>query len=194
MGINENNIVTFLVKGEEKAYKYLFDHHYAVLCHIAASIVRDNALAEDVVSDVFFNIYQKRSTLEIRTSLKNYLVTAVRNRALNVLIKTKRADNSNLEDPIPDPIPDPFAEPDNTIMANELRKILDTSIYELSPECRAVFEKSRNEGKSYQEIAYDLGISVNTVKYHIKNALAHIRKDVGKYMSSIILILTTLTN
>lgn len=190
MEINENNIVTFLVKGEEKAYKYLFDHHYAVLCHIAASIVRDNALAEDVVSDVFFNIYQKRSTLEIRTSMKNYLVTAVRNRALNALIKTKRADNSNLEVPIPDP----FAEPDNTIMTNELRKILDTSIYELSPECRAVFEKSRNECKSYQEIADDLGISVNTVKYHIKTALAHIRKDVCKYMSSIILILTTLTN
>ena len=70
--------------------------------------------------------------------------------------------------------------------------ILENSIRELSPECRAVFEKSRMEGKSYSEISNDLGISVNTVKYHIKNALAHIRKDVGKYMSSIFLFMTIL--
>lgn len=190
MKINENNIVVFLAKGEEKAYKYLFERHYAILCHIAASIVHDDAIAEDVVSEVFFNIYQKRSSLEIHTSLKSYLVTAVRNRALNILAKTNRVDKGNWEETVLDS----YAEPDNIVMANEFSQILDNSIYELSPECRAVFEKSRIEGKSYQEIADDLGISVNTVKYHIKNALAHIREDVGKYMSSVILILTTLIN
>ena len=87
---------------------------------------------------------------------------------------------------------DEHCEADNKLVLDELNGILENSIRELSPECRAVFEKSRMEGKSYSEISDDLGISVNTVKYHIKNALAHIRKDVGKYMSSIFLFMTIL--
>lgn len=188
MEINENNIVAYLLRGEEKAYKHLFEHHYAVLCHIASSIVHDDTLAEDIVSDVFYSIYEKRSSLVIRTSLKAYLVTAVKNRALNALA----ANRTHVRNELTEYIRDDYGEPDNKVISEELNSILENSIHELSPECRAVFEKSRVDGKSYLEISEDLGISVNTVKYHIKNALAHIRKDVSKYMSSILLILTTL--
>lgn len=186
MEISENNILFYLRQGEEKAYKYLFDHHYAILCHIAASFVHDVTLAEDIVSDVFCSIYEKRDSLVIRTSLKAYLVTAVKNRSLNALAASKVPFRKDL----PEHILDEHGETDNKVVLDELNGILENSIQELSPECRAVFEKSRLEGKSYSEISDDLGISVNTVKYHIKNALAHIRKDVGKYMSSIFLILT----
>lgn len=188
MDINEFNIVAFLAKGEEKAYRYLFNKHYAILCHIAASIVHDDSVAEDIVSDVFFNIYEKRSSLEIRTSLKQYLIAAVRNRSLNTLASIKKGSTTYLEDTVLDY----HAESDSKVISSELQQILDNSIFELSPECKTVFEKSRIEGKKYQEIADELGISINTVKYHIKNALAHIRKDIGTYISSITLILTTL--
>ena len=188
MEINENNILFYLRQGEEKAYKYLFDHHYAILCHIAESFVHDVTLAEDVVCDVFCSIYEKRDSLVIRTSLKAYLVTAVKNRSLNALAASKDPFRNDLTEHIMDE----HCEADNKVVLDELNGILESSIRELYPECRAVFEKSRMEGKSYSEISDDLGISVNTVKYHIKNALAHIRKDVGKYMSSIFLFMTIL--
>lgn len=188
MNINENNIVSFLAKGEEKAYKYLFDNHYAILCHIAASIVHDDSIAEDIVSDVFLNIYERRATLEIHTSLKNYLFASVRNRSLNVLAGMKKYDTIHLDLSLQDN----QDNPDSTITVSEIQQILDESIFALSPECRQVFEKSRIEGKTYNEIAEELGISVNTVKYHIKNALAHIRKNLGTYASAIVLFFTTL--
>ena len=135
-----------------------------------------------------FSIYEKRDSLVIRTSLKAYLVTAVKNRSLNALAASKDPFRNDLTEHIMDE----HCEADNKVVLDELNGILESSIRELSPECRAVFEKSRMEGKSYSEISDDLGISVNTVKYHIKNALAHIRKDVGKYMSSIFLFMTIL--
>lgn len=185
--INENNILVYLKKGEEKAYKYLFDHHYAILCHIAESIVHNDSIAEDVVCEVFLRIYEIRDCLEIHTSLKHYLVSAVRNRALNSLTHIKKHAHDGLEESM-----EIQSAADEDVIAGELKTMLDSSISGLSPECRMVFEKSRNEGMSYQEIAQELGISVNTVKYHMKHALAAIRKDVGKYMSSVVLILTTL--
>lgn len=188
--INENNILVYLKKGEEKAYKYLFDHHYVILCHIASSIVHDDSIAEDVVSEVFFRIYQMRESLEIHTSLKHYLVSAVRNRALNYLTQAMR----HAHDELKESIEVQSAGADEDVMAIELKKLLDDSISGLSPECKLVFEKSRNEGMSYQEISEELGISVNTVKYHMKHALAVLRRNVGKYISSILLVLTTLLN
>ena len=59
----------------------------------------------------------------------------------------------------------------------------------LSPECRKVFEKSRFDGLTYKEIANELGISVNTVKYHIKNALSVLRNGLGKYFLAILMII-----
>ena len=56
------------------------------------------------------------------------------------------------------------------------------SINRLGEECKRVFRKSRFEHKKNEEIAAELGISVNTVKYHIKQALARLRHDLGKYL------------
>jgi RNA polymerase sigma-70 factor (ECF subfamily) len=67
-------------------------------------------------------------------------------------------------------------------MEREMEDEVNKAVNKLPAECKVVFEKSRFEGKSYQEIASDLNISVNMLKYHIKSALATLRKKISKYL------------
>ena len=85
-----------------------------------------------------------------------------------------------------------FAEtehPLGVLLERELEDELNRSIEELPAECRMVFKKSRFEQKKYEEIASELGISVNTVKYHIKQALAFLQKRLGNYLKLLLVYL-----
>jgi RNA polymerase sigma-70 factor (ECF subfamily) len=68
------------------------------------------------------------------------------------------------------------------LLENELEEKINQSIENLPEDCRNVFKKSRFENKRYEQIAAESGISVNTVKYHIKNALAQLKKDLSDYL------------
>ena len=176
-------VVQNLRKGEQWAYRYLFDRHYVVLCRFARALVGDPFLAETIVGDVIFHLWEMRDSLEINISLRAYLIRAVRNRCYNFLVseKTKReipfsdVDLGVLED-------EPLSHPLGILLEQELEQEIIRSIEGLSDECKRVFKKSRFERKSNEEIAAELGISVNTVKYHIKQALSNLRRDLGKYL------------
>lgn len=85
MDPNDALIIRQLRAGREEGYRYLFDHHYQVLCHIASRYVHDDFLAETIVGDVIFHLWEKRASLEISNSLRSYLVRSVRNRCLDYL-------------------------------------------------------------------------------------------------------------
>lgn len=119
---------------------------------------------------------------------------AVRNRSLNWLASSVRRKYRNMTD-------DEYAKVMDSLTAiskddiygnlfkDELKRRLMEELEGLSPECREVFEKSRFEGLTYKEIAETLNLSVNTVKYHIKNALSVLRSGLGKYFLSILMII-----
>ena len=69
-------------------------------------------------------------------------------------------------------------------LENEIKKIIE----ELPKECRNVFKKSRLEEKKYAEIAHELGISINTVKYHMKSALSTLQGKLEKYLLLLLLL------
>jgi RNA polymerase sigma-70 factor (ECF subfamily) len=82
-----------------------------------------------------------------------------------------------------------FIEKDHPLgylLEQELEEELERSIEALPEECRVVFKKSRFEQKKYEEIARELNISVNTVKYHIKNALAFLQKRMSGYLKLLV--------
>lgn len=81
----EEHIIKQLKKGNEEAYRYLYTHYYALLCHIAQEYVGDKFLAETLASDVFFHLWEIHETLDIQLSLRNYLIKAVRNHCVDFL-------------------------------------------------------------------------------------------------------------
>lgn len=77
---------------------------------------------------------------------------------------------------------DPSAIRKGQPLALELEQEIRNAIDRLPEECKVVFKKSRFEEKRYEQIAEELGISVNTVKYHIKNAISRLNADLSKYL------------
>ena len=190
----ETLIVEQLKTGNEDAYQYIYDRHYALLCHVANGYVKDQFLAETIVGDTIFHLWEIRETLEISVPIRSYLLRAVRNRCINYL-------NSEWKSPqrlrfhllharcqtTDDKMTISDSHPLGTLLERELEEEIYKAIDKLPNECRRVFDKSRFEGKSYEEISQELGISVNTVKYHIKNALASLQTNLSKYLITLLL-------
>ncbi|MDR1585634.1 MAG: RNA polymerase sigma-70 factor [Prevotellaceae bacterium] len=195
MNHSDKEIITQLKRGEEKAYRYLFDAHYPLLCRIAAEFLKDDFLAETIVGDVIFHLWEKRDTIEIHISIRAYLVRAVRNRCINYLQQEyvrKETSLSSvaglLDSDTGFAVSDSY--PPAMLLEKELEEKISESIESLPEECRAVFKMSRFEDMTYQEIAEKRAISVNTVKYHIKNALAKLSADLGKYLTLLLIFIT----
>lgn len=187
MNYKEQKILDGLRDGENWAYQHLYDHHYVLLCNIASTIVKDNSLAQNLVDDLIFNIFEKRDSLLITTSLRAYLVRATRNRCISHLrLKYQQVEINSAESPLTEDWIFSAIDENNTplgrLLENELEQKILLAIEQLPPESRIVFEKSRYKEKDYATIAEELNISVNTVKYHIKNALSRLRNDLEKYL------------
>ena len=183
MDESEKILLKKLKAGDDKAYKHLYDKHYTVLCHIAATLLKDDFLAAAIVDDVIFHLWEIRENVEIKSSLRMYLMSAVKRRCLNYmkqnrfLYEKRSAFDFGWADNISDP-----AHPLGILLEKEMEDTIMKVVDNLPAESRKVFKKSRFERKKYEEIASDLGISINTVKYHIKRAISIISEKLEKYL------------
>ena len=188
----EKLIVEQLKNGNEDAYKYIYDYHYVLLCHIANQYLNDNFLSETIVGDVIFHLWEIRETLNITISIRSYLIKAVRNRCIDYLKSRYEKKEISFSVLVPEEMSEEkYLQSDNyplgILLERELEHEIRMAIDKLPVECRCVFEKSRFEAKKYEEISQELGISINTVKYHIKNALSFLQTELSKYLIALIL-------
>lgn len=192
----EKELIQRLKNGDENAYGILYQEHYALLCHFATFYLHDKFTAETVVEDVIFHLWTNRDNLNINISLHNYLTRAVRNKCLDYL-KLQRTQKEQARSTLSDGLnyymdSQPATDsPFTTLLSKELEEEISNAINCLPKECRIVFLKSRMENKKNQEIADELGISINTVKYHLKNALKFLREKLEKYVIALVLLLLT---
>ena len=160
-------------------YKVLFRKYYANLLFYATRLLGDEE-AEDVVQDVFFELWKRQEFIEYGEHIQAFLYRAVYTRALNVLkhrsvkdgycavmneISQKRAD---------------FYQPDNNeviqrIEDKELRSEINVAINELPEKCREVFKLSYLHDMKNKEIADVMGVSLRTVEAHMYKALKYLR-------------------
>lgn len=194
---SEKSLIEQLQLGNERAYQYLFDHHYPILCHLANRYIRDSFMAESIVDDCIFHLWEKREILQINKSIRQYLSASVRNRCLDylnsqykqktvVLSQTPHAETAALGTFFSE------TNPLGKLLEKELEEKIMAAIDQLPEVCQQVFRLSRFENKSYEEIAQQLGISVNTVKYHIKRALALLHSDLSQYLITVLAFLFTI--
>ena len=195
--ITDNNVMIYLREGNEYAFRFIFDKYYDFLCMVADSYLRDEYISETIVGDIIYNLWEIKDNIDIKYSLRSYLVRSVKNRCINYLQQediqreisiNQYEDKAAIEELF-------FIEnkhPLESLLEQELENKINSIINELSPECRAVFKMSRFDGMKYEEIASELNISVNTVKYHMKNALGKLRLELKDYILSILVFLTLL--
>ncbi|WP_245689856.1 RNA polymerase sigma-70 factor [Siphonobacter aquaeclarae] len=156
----------------KKGCELLFRRYYAPLCSHAARYVYTREIAEDLVSDVFYTFWKKELHLEITTSFRAYLFTAVRHRCFSYL----RAEMTTGKAPDFPEVTSPFPLPDSLVEYDELHLHIEKIVSELPPQRRKAFLMSRYEGRSYQEIAERMLISTKAVEAHISKSLRTLRE------------------
>jgi RNA polymerase sigma-70 factor, ECF subfamily len=191
MEFSDEQITKGIRQGDISAFEELYRRYYVFLCLIARHIVNNASDSEEIVSDVFVKLWNNRDKTEITTSLKAYLVKAVRNTSINYIERnsfekkqTGQLDNQDYKYLAWD-----SDYPLGQLYEKEILKILDEGIGKLPDACREIFMLSRNEDMKYAEIAIRLGISINTVKTQIKIALAHLRAELKNYFALILVFL-----
>jgi len=167
-------ILSLFEDNPKEALGVLFDKYYDYLSGQLYYILKDVDETEDVIQELFMELWQKHEHLSnINSSLKNYLKRAAYNRALN---KIKKRDNfydydADLE------MERSVGQP-NLVEISELQNIISKSIEDLPPRCKEIFVLSRDADKTYREISEELEISVKTVENQIGKALKILRKKV----------------
>lgn len=81
--VMEKLILERLRQGDEKAFRHIFDRYYTLLCRFANQILNDESLAEEIVDDAIFYLWEHRADIEITHTIRAYLMRSVRNRCLN---------------------------------------------------------------------------------------------------------------
>ena len=176
--LSDTEIVKQLNKNNREIIRHLFDNYYLELYRFALKLVHAKEVAEEIVDDIFVNIWNNRQKIEIKSSLKAYLYASVRFGALNYF-----RDNKNRLSQTDDVMPDlPFNEtPLDKIQEGELSRVLTDAIQSLPEKCRAIFSLSRNSDLTYKQIAGELNISVKTVENQMSIALKKIREFLMVY-------------
>lgn len=171
MSNRENVIFKQIQHDKREALNELFEQYFTSLCHFANSYLGDPMLAEEIVSDVFFNLWAKRKSLKITGSLKPYLFKATRNQAISYL----RRPSFQFE-PLEEYMHQAVAQsPDALLIHKENRQNWQNCIDSLPGRCRLIFTLQRDEGFTYREIADLLDISEKTVENQMSKALKLLR-------------------
>jgi RNA polymerase sigma-70 factor (family 1) len=182
-----NDQISALQQGDEQVFEKIFRHYYQRLCNYAGSILNDMDEAEECVQQMFLNLWEKRSSVSVTTSLKSYLFRAVHNAALN-RIKHGKVKQLYAEEYVRS-TPQTIGHTDKELEKTELQKQISKAIAQLPEQCRMVFKLSRFENMKYQEIATHLNISVKTVENHMGKALKLMREQLKEYLPIIIALM-----
>jgi RNA polymerase sigma-70 factor (family 1) len=173
--------------GDESAFEALFRAHYGVLCGFARKFVADKDTAEELVQELFMQMWDRRATLNPETSLKAYLFTAIRNSCLNHLkhlaVKSRHQEHARSMEAAH------AADPSEALQSAELEARIHLEIDALPDRCSEIFKLSRFQGLKYDEIAKELGISPRTVEVQIGKALKILRENLAEWLPMLLFLL-----
>jgi RNA polymerase sigma-70 factor, ECF subfamily len=170
-------------KGSKQDFELLFRFYYAPLCLYASRYIFDKDECEELVQELFCQLWDKRSSITINISVKAYLFNSVKNKCLNH-IKHQKTKQQYRDETIRKFSEDDVSEFDYPEI--ELLQKIEESIDALPPRRQEVFRMSREQGLKYHEIAEQLGLSVKTVETHLGLALKALRESLKQYRQHLV--------
>lgn len=185
--MDDISLVERIKQGDRVAFNELYKRHYISLRSYARLLLHEEE-AEDVVQDVFFNIWVHRDALDPSLSVRGYLLRAVYHTALNVIKRKglQETYGNAYKEEIEEMGRRSYYDPDASdsigrLYARDLRAEIQAAIDSLPPRCRQVFSLGYLYDMSGKEISRKLGISLSTVENHMHNALKMLREKLKSH-------------
>ncbi|GAB3699000.1 RNA polymerase sigma-70 factor [Spirosoma flavus] len=177
------------VTSESLELDALFKEFYDRLVYFSGQILRDQAQAQDITQDAFIKYWQERENIfPTKVAIKNYLYTTVRNASLNVIRHNKVVDDYWLRNGLSESEELTIMD---AIISSEVLAELHSAIEALPANYRTISEMSYLEGKKNQEIADELGMSINTVKKQKQRALELLRMRLSPELFSLLVTISS---
>jgi RNA polymerase sigma-70 factor (ECF subfamily) len=173
-----------VANSELDAFRRLYDHYLQKVYAYSYFLTRSSEQAEDLTQELFAKIWIKRAELRTIENFDAWLTTLVRNSAYNFLKRHAVEQKALRRIQVSQQLESLSVE--DSLINKEYSKIFQEAINQLPPQQKKVFLLSRNEGLKQEEIASNLGISLNTVKNHMKAALFSIRTYMKSYVSILV--------
>ena len=177
---DEKAVLDRLGQGDEAAFEQIYNGYWKPLFYLAATRLNSLADAEEIVQDIFLDIWNRRQDLAITTGLSAYLAVSVKYRVINLLAKKARQHRQQQALAKGAILLDSSSEA--SINVASLRTELEKQTARLPDKCQLVFRLSREAGYSHREIATQLQISEKTVESHLTKALRHLRAGLSHIM------------
>lgn len=172
--VSDKILVSQLASNSEKAFRCLFDKYHQDIYRFSKSILKIDALAQEIVQEVFLKVWLNASDLNPDLDFKSYIFTIARNLSLNALRAS--VNNRRLTEEIFYHNAGTASAADEILVDEELENIRIKAIESLPAKRKEIFLLSRHEGKTYNEISDELGISISTVKVQMSKALETLKK------------------
>lgn len=167
-----------LKQGSEPAFNALYRMHSRMLLSNIRKLVRDNEVAKELLQDLYMKVWEKRESIDLDKPFKSFLYTIAKNMVYNYLHRVsldKKARVRLVQDAV-----EYYSHAEEDLEFKETDELVKRAIGELPSQARQVFTLSKMQGKSHQQIAEELGISIKTVNNHMVKA----NKEVRAYLLS----------
>ncbi|MBC6491246.1 RNA polymerase sigma-70 factor [Flavihumibacter stibioxidans] len=172
---------------DQTAYRELYVAFYPSLFQFANGFIKSRQSAEEIVSDVFITIWEKRNRLEHVSNLKLYLFTSTRNASLNYLDRNNKVLTTDLSE-LPVEMGSLNYDPEKMMITAEMKRMIHDAVQKLPSRCKLIFKLVKEDELKYREVAELLKLSVKTVEAQMTIALKRIgevvRFDINKTVSA----------
>ena len=178
----EKLIEDIVRNNDQQAFKKLFYELAPKLINYAKYLIKNTQAAEEIACDVLIKFWNNREKFKLGAGSKNYFFIATKNLAFNFLRDHNKMQFVGLEN-FPPEEELIFEDGETKLLAEELKGVIKTAVFELPEKCRMVFQMVKEEHMSYAEVAELMDISTKTVENQMSKALKRIRSAIDDYRS-----------
>ena len=177
--VSDETLIARIASGDRDAMRALYLKHHVRVYRFVMRLVRNQTMAEDVISDVFLDVWRQAGSFEGRSAVSTWLLAIARFKALSVL---RRRPDEELNDTGAAAVPDPTDDPELAVQKKDTGEILRQCLEALSREHREVIDLVYYHEKTVDEVAQIVGIPEATVKtrmFYARKKLSGLLKSAG---------------
>lgn len=180
-----DDVLRQVTEGNEEAFQQLYLHYHDRLFQFARMYLHQQQAAEDVVADLFFQLWKSRGMLGGIENFNAYIYRAVRNSCTNYLLSGYRNRMSGFTQVQLQVCIDPAVPADEAVDFQLLNSALTDAVEQLPERCRIIFKLAKEDGMSHREIAAALDISPSTVEGQLAIAMRRLKAAAAPFLKKI---------